>query len=413
MVHAAVVIDAFHRSGGTERSAFLLVQGLRQLGHEVTVVHGGQISELPAGAHQLVLPQLLDFDARTPWPGAVADADRLVREATDTGVDVVHTHHVLHLSVLRRLRRSLPVVLTAHTPLCPNGARTQHAKGLPCDREVGVGCLTTGYRSLGCGVLGNGEPHRLPGFTRSVVLSKRRLSTLSHLDAVICPSDYQRRRLGRDGVDLDRLHVVHPPIELQDVHGASDRRRQGPQALLFVGRLVPVKGVDVLLRAFARLQGDVTLTIAGEGTARTGLEALASHLGIRSRVQFVGHVQPAALPQLYDSSDVIVQPSIMPETFGMAGAEAVAAGRRVVMSDYAGAREWAALSNGLARGFRVGDPGDLATVLQDVLASAVVPPEAPGFREALSVRRHAALTAGVYRDVVARRAERQGAPAAL
>jgi len=83
----------------------------------------------------------------------------------------------------------------------------------------------------------------------------------------------------------------------------------GP-TVLFLGRLVPVKGVEVLLSAVAALPG-LTLWIAGDGPLRQALAAQAAALGIASRVRFWGAVAPAARRELLLACDCLVVPSLV------------------------------------------------------------------------------------------------------
>lgn len=125
------------------------------------------------------------------------------------------------------------------------------------------------------------------------------------------------------GVDIERFH----PVERSAPHG---RLRVG-----FVGRLIPHKGVDVLLRAVAgdpRLEVDVW----GDGPERGSLEQLVVQLGIGDRVRFHGHVDDVAVAAAYAEADVLAVPSIpVPgwlEQFGRVVVEAQASGVPVVAS---------------------------------------------------------------------------------
>src|SRR6202022_1500218 len=71
--------------------------------------------------------------------------------------------------------------------------------------------------------------------------------------------------------------------------GGAVRRHDGPLRLLFVGRLVYYKGIDVLLKALA-LAPEADLRIVGDGADRNRLEALSAQLSVASRVQFVGSI---------------------------------------------------------------------------------------------------------------------------
>lgn len=114
--------------------------------------------------------------------------------------------------------------------------------------------------------------------------------------------------------------------------------------VLCVGRLVPYKGVDVLLRAMRRLQArrDAPLVVAGTGPLRAGLEALAREYGVD--VQFLGHVPEEALPDLYARAAVTVLSSVNgQEAFGVTLLESMSCGTPVVASDLPGVRGVAAM----------------------------------------------------------------------
>ncbi|HSG17252.1 MAG TPA: glycosyltransferase [Anaerolineae bacterium] len=102
-------------------------------------------------------------------------------------------------------------------------------------------------------------------------------------------------------------------------------------------RLVPEKGVDLLLRAAAGLPGIWRVLIAGEGPERSVLEQLAGQLGISERVQFDGAIPSDQMPAYLGQLDVLVMPSrTLPnwkEQFGRVLIEAMACGAVVVGSD--------------------------------------------------------------------------------
>jgi glycosyltransferase involved in cell wall biosynthesis len=105
------------------------------------------------------------------------------------------------------------------------------------------------------------------------------------------------------------------------------------------GRLEPVKRIDALIEATARLRARhprLRLLIAGEGSLRAGLERLVSELAIADGVQFIGW-EPN-LSSFHEEVDIFVMPSAH-EGFGIAALEAMAAGVPVVGSDVEGLRE--------------------------------------------------------------------------
>lgn len=110
---------------------------------------------------------------------------------------------------------------------------------------------------------------------------------------------------------------------------AQARMAFGAPLTLFVGRLVPYKGVDVLLKALPHVPG--SLVIVGDGPLRGDLETLAAQLGLGGRVHFVGSVSRSDLVALLHAADVLALPSVTPnEAFGLVQLEAHACGVPVV-----------------------------------------------------------------------------------
>jgi glycosyltransferase involved in cell wall biosynthesis len=182
--------------------------------------------------------------------------------------------------------------------------------------------------------------------------------------AVIVASDYVRRRLREGGVPADLLKTVPYFVEA----GERDRPPVRPTTptpfrVLYIGRLSEVKGIEVLLDAWARADPTWQLVIAGDGYHRAALEARARNLAL-TNVQFAGYVESdIERGHLYQSSDVVVMPSVWPEPFGIVGLEAMSWGRPVIASDVGGVRDW--LADGRV-GFlaRPDDPDDLERLLR-------------------------------------------------
>jgi D-inositol-3-phosphate glycosyltransferase len=155
------------------------------------------------------------------------------------------------------------------------------------------------------------------------------------------------------GADPDRVFVVPPGVDLsmfQPIDRGEARRKigYGPgRLLLFVGRLERLKGVEVAIEALALLRDrkheDVRLLILGEDSRdgdeseKDRLKAVATTLGVRDSVDFLGSVAHHELPFFYSAADVCVMPSYS-ESFGLVGLEAQACGRPVVGSDVSGLR---------------------------------------------------------------------------
>jgi glycosyltransferase involved in cell wall biosynthesis len=163
-----------------------------------------------------------------------------------------------------------------------------------------------------------------------------------------------------EGFAASGFEVVHYGI----VSGPEPAAYAGEAPrLAVVGRLVPVKGHDVLLRALARARRDLPgleVEIAGAGPLDAELRAQATALGLDGVVRFVGHVPGAA--SVMERAAVVVVPSLG-EGFGMVALEAMERGRAVVASAVGGLPEIVADGE---TGVLVA-PGD-----PDALAAAIV-----------------------------------------
>jgi len=130
------------------------------------------------------------------------------------------------------------------------------------------------------------------------------------------------------GIDLE------PFLSVQD-HAASAatfRARHQMPIILFVGRLVHYKGLDIMIDAMQQLPG--TLVIVGDGPHRAVLEERHRASGLGERVAFAGRVEPRDVSAWMAAADVGVLPSILPnETFGLSMVEMMACGIPCVCTD--------------------------------------------------------------------------------
>lgn len=135
------------------------------------------------------------------------------------------------------------------------------------------------------------------------------------------------------GVDVHSFR----PHEQEAARGALGL---GPEPLvLFVGRLEPLKGLDLLVEALPLLaESAVLLVVGGDEQARdyvSSLQARAAELGVADRLRFVGAVPHDRLPLYYAAADLCAVPSFY-ESFGLVALEAMACGTPVVASRVGG-----------------------------------------------------------------------------
>ena len=193
-----------------------------------------------------------------------------------------------------------------------------------------------------------------PGFA----LGDRAIASLAHAHIAISRglARYLEEVEGFDGASFEIVHYgIEPNGEPRAWAGAAPR-------LLCVGRLIPIKGHIVLLRAFAEARRsipDLQLDIAGRGPLEPALRALAKELGVGDAVRFLGYVAP--VQRAIEESAIVVVPS-MGEGFGMVALEAMERARPVIAAEIGGLGEL--VEEGVT-GFLVppGEPEPLATAI--------------------------------------------------
>jgi len=173
--------------------------------------------------------------------------------------------------------------------------------------------------------------------------------------AVFVNSWFSSRQVLELGVPRNRIHVVYPGVDSGRFRPDADSPRQtslhadGERVLLSVGRLIPRKGLDTLIRLLPRVAADipdVVYWIAGGGaqSERQRMEQLAAATGVSDRVRFLGEVPGEDLPGLFKACEIFVMLNRTMsdgdvEGFGIVFLEAGACGKPVVGGRSGGAVE--------------------------------------------------------------------------
>lgn len=280
---------------GAENHLLLLLPALRERGWEVSAVmlHEGE-------------PGAEDFAARLEADGVPVERVRLSR-ATDPRA---------FSRLLRRARRERPGIL--HTHLV-------HADfhGLPAGRLARVPVLVStkhGFNAFRDG--------------KAFAAADRAVASLADVHVAIS-AGLVRYLAESEGYDPSRFEVVHYGIEA----GPEPPPLPGGPRLAIVGRLIPIKGHDVLLGALAGAREqvpDLALEIAGEGQLEPELRATVARLGLDDAVTFLGRVAPVT--PVLERAGVVVVPSFG-EGFGLVALEAMERGRPVIASAVGGLSE--------------------------------------------------------------------------
>ncbi|MBI3726246.1 glycosyltransferase [bacterium] len=200
-------------------------------------------------------------------------------------------------------------------------------------------------RGLGLAVVEVVNLLRSPGAGGWVArpLLDRTLLKLAHL--AIVPSRAMEDQLLSRGVPASKLRLVPDGVPFEEASRPREAVREslgvppGFLLLLCIGRLVRVKGQDVLLRAFAQARPSLPSTVlllAGEGEERPALESLARDLGVAGSVRFLGN--RSDVRDLLEASDLVAQAS-RAEVLANAVLETMVASRAIVATDAGGTKE--------------------------------------------------------------------------
>jgi len=280
---------------GSENHLLLLLPALRQRGHDVRFVmlHEGEpgAAEMAGRLRQADVP--VD-ELRLPTPGDPRALARLVRIVRRVRPAILHTH-LVHADFLGLTAGTLARV--------PVRASTKHG--------------FNAFRS-----------------SRVFAAADRTITGLADLHIAIS-GGLARYLAAEEGLPEERFEIVHYGIE----PGPAPAPLPGAPRLAIVGRLIPIKGHEVLLEAVAAARASVpelTLEVAGDGPLRASLEASVDRLDLRGSVAFLGRVAPAA--PVFERAEIVVVPSFG-EGFGMVALEAMERGRAVIASTVGGLPE--------------------------------------------------------------------------
>ncbi len=143
------------------------------------------------------------------------------------------------------------------------------------------------------------------------------------------------------GVEPDKVEVISMGVDLKHLFTPDQKLTRRKGELLFVGRLVEGKGIELLLKAMPGLleiRPDIRLSIAGAGPLEQELRELAGQLNLSDKIDFLGMVTQEQLPELYQRAALAVFPfkitqSGGQEGFGLVVVEAMGCGCPVIAGD--------------------------------------------------------------------------------
>jgi phosphatidylinositol alpha-mannosyltransferase len=306
-------------------------QALRRLGHDVCV-YGPASAQLEAGEISLGRAFTVTFGGTESGLGVDPRALVRIGQMFDRGVDLVHVHEPFTPLApwIAIVRAKVPVVGTFHVHR-ENGHRW--------------------YGSFGWAL----KPLSSQLAARIAVSESARRTVAPHF-----PGPYE---IVPNGIDVERFRTRG---------GRPQIFEAGRIHVLYVGRLEPRKGVDVLVRAMAevqRLHPGTRLIVAGDGSERNALAELTGKTGTDAR--FAGPIAEDELPAYFQAADIVCSPALGGESFGIVLLEAMAAGRAVVASRIEGYQALVEHRD-CARLAPPGEAAPLADAISDLVADPLL-----------------------------------------
>ncbi len=344
-----LVTPRWTRDGGVATHVVASAAALATHGLDVHIVAARiELNEPISGVTLHHAPRL--YDVQAPPEVRLGDARSLEPSA-------IHLHQFADPEVLSFLRGTAPILISVHGYTgCTSGVH-YFRPGQECDRAHGPGCVPN-LLLRGCSHGRNPASLAVPYRRASA-----NLTGIRSADLAISYSTVIDRHLSVNGVERRTIVPLFATVEPRTAGGHTGRRR-----VVFAGRIVAPKGVEVLIRAACSVEAE--FVVCGDGRQLPAMRTLARRLGVAERVNFRGWLSAEELALELAEASIVTMPSLWPEPAGLVGLEAHAAGRPVVASATGGVGDWLADGvNGLY--VEPGDPADLARALNELLADPV------------------------------------------
>ena len=364
-----------HFVGGYELGCFDVAESLKARGHDVTVLTSSYGLASPT-THGAVYRLLQMTDSIAARPGSDGYRRQLLRLEVQNQLafDRAWRHarpDVVYIWNLGKLPISLAMRAEASGKVCyyvsdqwlsrwtdDAWRTTLQSRPLTLRAKLAWG----GIRRM----------FRLAGFTLSTGDLR-----LRHVQ--FC-SSFMRDATARERVTAGHSEVVHWGIDVERFRAISASRRPGNdrRRLLYVGQVIPHKGVHTAIEALRQLHNwgftDATLTVAGGSRAPEYVRQLQNQVreaGLCQSVNFIGLQPRESLPRLYGEHDILVFPSCWDEPFAITPLEAMASGLVVVGTTRGGSHE--ILENGInALTFAEEDAVECATQIRRLFTDAAL-----------------------------------------
>lgn len=383
-------INEYYRFfGGTEKYLLSISKSLEGMGHEIIIISSSEREPIHVpGRKEYFVKGSCGLRSSLAVKGFFKEI------IENENPDIIHLHNTQYFVssfILKYLHRVRPVVKTVHDTrlICP----AFRSKLIPafnevCNYAMGLQCFKNSCYPFFF------DDKRLLWNLHKFLLMIHEMKVTKRFDKILVPSFYVYNELIRNGFSEEKITVIPLYVDDTQVQGGEvknnlmqsgynqitpllpsfargevmgeeatpvrsslQREKRGnkniypkneflqrgteEKTILYIGRLDATKGIIQFIESLNLLKHrEWQARIIGEGNMRDEAKAFVEKLGLEERVTFLGYLSGDEINKYLAGSNIVVMPSMIPESFGLVGIEAMAVGNPVVAFDVGGIREW-------------------------------------------------------------------------
>ena len=289
--------------GGAEANAFITAAEMKRRGHKVAL-----LTQYSTGKNEPAWREL--------FADGFYELDHIEDALAQFQPTVIYIHKWEHLASLRRLLdtdRPLIRMVHDHDIYCLRSYKYNVLTRRICTRAAGLYCVFPCLAPLKRN-RGGFPPFRWVSYLAKV----EEIALNRQFDRHLVVTNFMKDELLANGFAPERIEIFPPVPRPGDALRSSFSDRN---LLIYAGQIIRGKGVDVLLRALAKVRGRFEAVILGDGNQRRSCEKLGRRLGLLDRVTFKGFIPQPQLKEYYRDTSIVLISSVWPEPIATIGLE--------------------------------------------------------------------------------------------
>lgn len=334
-----LLVNKFHYlKGGSEKYYFDLAKLLKRHGHEVAFFSMKDEKNIKTDCKEYFVENS-DMNSKNVFKALDVIYSKKNKKAMEEALDdfkpdIVHLNNFqrqLSASIIKPIKkRHIPIVFTAHDlqAICPAIVMLDSEKNI-CDK-----CMNGKY--INCvkkKCVKNSSLKSLLGAIEGKYYRWNKIYS-KKIDKIIAPSEYFKEMFIKDGIDSDRVEVLHNSIDVKNYDVDIDDKGYA----FYYGRLSKEKGIYNLLKAMLSIK-DRRLFVAGDGPEKGNIEQFINENNMNDRVELLGFLDSKKIKEYVRKARVVIVPSICRENCPYSVLETLAMGRPIIGSNLGGIPE--------------------------------------------------------------------------